>query len=139
MAARKKSSKEPQANEVEEVIDDDYPIELLKFGERLLRELQKKLGDSYSQSEAARRTGVSQPTIYNLITKKERKYFRVSSVLKIAKALDISLDVLLLDRPDPWKIAANLRRQGGHRIDEHPARPVPESLPKLRKKRAQQT
>jgi transcriptional regulator with XRE-family HTH domain len=139
MAAKKKVAlTDPEADEPV-AVDDDYPLELLDFGKRLERELRRKLGAAYSQSEVARRTGVSQPTIYNLTKKKNRKFFRLSTVLKIAKALEISLDVLLLDRPDPWKIVANSRRTGGARIAEHPALPAPESPPRLLKKRVPRT
>lgn len=139
MAAKKKSGSEVRDDDAEVVIDDDYPLELLDFGKRLERELRKKLGASFSQSEAARRTGVSQPTIYNLMKRPERRYPQIDTVLKIAKALEISLDVLLLDRPDPWKIVAQNRRSGGNRIAERPAPATVESPPKQRKKRGQQT
>lgn len=138
MAAKKKVS-EPVGGDGQTVEpDDDYPLELLGFGKRLERELKNKLGRDYSQSEVFRRTGVSQPTVSNLIKKPERRYFQIDTVLKIAKALDISLDVLLLDRPDPWKIVAQNRRSGGHKIAELPAVPEAESPPRLWKKRGRQ-
>lgn len=139
MAVRKKSEAKSAASTEADEDDEDYPLELLSFGTRLERELKKKLGDSYSQSEAARRTGVSQPTISNLIKKADRKHFRLSTALKIAKALDISLDVLLLDRPDPWRIAAQLRRGAGGQVVQGDQPPPAASPPKPRRKTAPQS
>lgn len=131
MAVKKKT---PAPRKSVEESTDELPPEMLGFSARLEREMQRKLGDAYSQTHVALLSGVSQPTISNLIKKPLRMGFRLSTVLKIAKALDLSLDVLLLDRPNPWHLLTQAQRMRRGRLPADPPDTDPESPPRPQRK-----
>lgn len=74
---------------------------LTAFGERLVATLQSK---GMSDSELAKALGIAQPNIHTLKYKTDRP--RHKTVLKIAKALGVSPDILLPQSPAFGAIAA---------------------------------
>lgn len=131
------SKKKPDGSD-----DDSYEAlirhvpELLGFSARLEQELTKRYPDGFTQTAIAAITGLSQPTVHNLLKKPDRVGLRLSTVLRLAKECDISLDVLLLGKPNPWKIAAQLaRRKAAKEVSEKPPAPPPPPPAKQRKKK----
>lgn len=74
---------------------------LTAFGERLVATLQSK---GMSDSELAKALGIAQPNIHTLKYKTDRP--RHKTVLKIAKVLGVSPDVLLPQSPAFGALAA---------------------------------
>lgn len=131
MAAKKKADDAP--GEIDPELLALIP-EIAGFSERLDKLLTKKFEGGYTQTHVASLSALTQPTLSNLLTKPERVRLQLLTVLKIAKGTGISLDALLLGRPDPWELLQKLARQKGLQLDEKPPDPIPLGEPKPSKK-----